>query len=883
MPGRDNILSLTVRPLRKPLGAMDYFISQNFLVMKKWLTIAVFCCFAITIWGQCLVTGTINDENGIPLVGANITVIGTRLGAAADDKGRYEIENVPAGVHTIQASFIGYEVLRKKIIIKEGDHHFVEDLQLQERIISVSGLVVRATRANAKTPMTYTNLDKETIEQNNLGQDVPYLLRWTPSAVVTSDGGTGIGYTGIRIRGTDPTRINVTINGIPLNDAESQGVFWVDLPDFVSSTNDIQVQRGVGTSTNGAGAFGASINLNTNQIQKEPYSVVNATVGSFNTLKGNVTFGSGLLGEKFTLDGRLSKITSDGYIDRATADLESFYLSGAYLGKKSSFRLNVFSGHEVTYQAWNGVPADFIDDPELRTFNSAGAERAGTPHDNEVDDYQQTHYQLLYNTQMNPNWNLNLALHYTAGKGFFEQYKAEQSLNNYGIKDFLLKEINWALPVDLGLVNNYFDLEGVSVTTDTVFDTALQENLLKATYALSSTDLIRRRWLDNDFYGATYALNFLSDNNQIEATLGGAYNIYQGRHFGEVIWARNAGESELKHIYYDNDAQKTDFNIFAKLNYQVIYGLNAYIDLQYRRVGYQFLGFNNQLENVDQEDQLHFFNPKFGLLYRIKDKADLYASFGVANREPNRNDYTESPTSSRPKPEQLYNTEVGYRQKWNRAALAINFYHMFYRDQLALNGQINDVGEYSRINIDKSYRLGLELVAGIELFNGLHLQGNATFSQNKVKGFTEFVDTYDESFNWLGQEAIERENTDLAFSPNVMAGGDLTYHVFQKNDNQNLSLSLLGKYVGKQFIDNSSDNKNVIDPYFFSDFRIRYQLKTNFIKEIGLTLLVRNIFDGQFETNAWSYRYNYGESTLVDQGFYPQAGRNVLLGISLGF
>lgn len=813
--------------------------------MKKLILLAAFIGLVAGASSQCLITGQVTDENGEPLAGANVIITETRQGTSADANGLYRIENVKPGEFTLQATFIGYEQVRLKTMVKKGVERQIIHLQMKERILQMEELTVWATRADAKTPVTYTNLDKEAIEKNNLGQDVPYLLRWTPSAVVTSDAGTGIGYTGIRIRGTDPTRINVTINGIPLNDTESQGVFWVDLPDFVSSTNDIQIQRGVGTSTNGAGAFGASINLNTNQLHKEAYGKVNASIGSFNTLKGNVQFGSGLINDKFTFDGRISRINSDGYIDRATADLESFYLSAAYLGKKSSLRLNAFSGKEVTYQAWWGISPDLLDDRETRTFNPAGMEKTGEPYDNEVDDYQQTHYQAIYNSQLSLNWNFNLALHYTHGEGFFEQYKAGEDFADYGFEE-----------IDAG------------------------------NEVINTTDLIRRRWLDNDFYGTTYALSYLSNDNRLETTLGGAFNIYEGQHFGEVIWARFASNSEIRNRYYDNDARKTDFNVFTKFNYEILYGLNAYVDLQFRRIGYDFLGFNNDLENIKQKDELNFFNPKVGLLYRLKDKAELYASFGIANREPNRNDYTENPLATRPKSERLYNTELGYRQTWKKAAVGLNVYHMLYQDQLALNGQVNDVGEYMRINIDKSYRLGLELVGGVEFGKGLELNLNATLSQNKVDHFTEFVDAYDANFNWIGQEQIERTDTDLAFSPSLIVGGELAYNVFKnskKVKNQDLSLALLGKYVGKQYIDNTSDDANVIDAYFFSDFRIGYTIRTKWVKEIGLTFLARNIFDSLFETNAWSYRYVFDGSIAIDQGYFPQAGRNFMLGISLGF
>ena len=806
------------------------------------MILAVSLLLSVVAEAQCLVTGQVVDESGEPLAGANVVILESTLGAATDAKGGYRIPDVGPGLYTLQVTYVGYETATQNAVVREGEGEKRLDFQLQSRILLAGEAIVRATRAGATTPMTYTNLKGEALQQNNLGLDVPFLLQWTPSAVVTSDAGAGIGYTGIRIRGTDPTRINVTINGIPLNDAESQIVYWVDLPDFASSTADVQVQRGVGASTNGAGAFGASINMNTAKFEAEPYADINTTLGSFNTLKGNLRFGTGLLKDKFTVEGRLSRITSDGYIDRAASDLQSYYLSGAYMGKASSLRFITFSGHEVTYQAWYGVPAAFLDDRNLRTFNPAGTEKEGEPYDNQVDNYRQNHYQLLYNNQLDGHWDLNLALHYTRGKGFYEQYQADEALADYGFDDIKLGE-----------------------------------------ELITTTDLVRRLWLDNDFYGAVYSLNYLSGDKRVDFTLGGSGHIYEGAHFGDVIWARFASNSELGNRFYENDARKTDFNLFGKLNYGLFSGLNAYLDLQYRRVGYEFLGFNRQGENVDDTATLQFFNPKAGLFHQINSRSNAYASFAIANREPNRDDYVDSTSDSRPGPETLYNTELGYQYNWPRAALSVNLYHMFYRDQLALNGEINDVGAYTRVNIDKSYRLGLEVVGGLQLAPGLRFDANATLSRNKVAAFTEYIDVYDEGFNWLGQEAVEHDNTNLSFSPAIIAGGGLRYEALRHNRQHDLEFSLMSKYISKQYIDNTSDENNVIDAYSFSDFRIGYTWRPGFVREIGLTLLVQNVFDALYEANAWSYRYNYAGSSALDQGFFPQAGRNFLLGVRVGF
>jgi iron complex outermembrane receptor protein len=797
--------------------------------------------------------GRVLDIDGNPLIGANVQLLKTKKGAITGIDGRYNLTEVKSGKYTVRVSYLGYRTVTRDIDIPEAVQRYLLNIQMVEEVLELDELIVKSTRAGALTPMTYTNIDKETLEEANIGQDVPYLIRWTPSTVVTSDAGTGIGYTGIRIRGTDPTRINVTINGIPLNDAESQGTFWVNLPDFASSTNDIQIQRGVGTSTNGAGAFGATINLNTNKLQEKAYGRINTSLGSFATRKANASFGTGLIDEKFSFDGRISRINSEGFIDRGSADLESFYLSGTYLGKKSSLRLNVFSGHEVTYQAWNGVPAQYLDNPDLRTFNTAGMEKSGDPYDREVDDYTQTHYQAFYNRQFSRNLHFNLALHYTKGAGYFEQYKAGEQLTDYGFS-----------AISIG-------------------DTTITE-----------TDLIRRRWLDNDFYGTTFSLDYTSTDRKIGLTLGGAWNQYEGAHFGEVIWARYASESEIRDRYYDNDATKRDFNFFGKLNYQLTSLLNAYVDLQYRNVDYTFIGFDNDGANIQQDDQLHFFNPKFGLFYSIDTRSEAYASFAVANREPNRTDYTESTPTSRPNHESLYNLETGYRRTLQKAAFGVNAYYMYYRNQLALTGQINDVGEYTRRNIPESYRLGVELIGGVELVEGLNLNATATVSRNKIETFTEFVDNWDTG----EQDIIVHNNTDIAFSPNVITSGELSYEFLRDNPDASICLSWLNKYVSKQYIDNTSNENTVLDPYFFSDLRLQIDLNNKWIRNIGLTLMVQNLFDNQFSTNAWTYRYisaGYdgrpddpytrleGGNTYNLTGFFPQAGRNYLIGLNLEF
>jgi iron complex outermembrane receptor protein len=811
------------------------------------LFLLLLCSLALSsALAQGKITGQITDENGEPLVGANVVLLETKKGTSTNEKGVYRFEDLAPGTYNVRVSFVGYEREIRKTVVGETAAMNILHVQLTNPITAFETLVISATRAGEKDPFTYTNLDVEELEPNNLGQDVPFQLRWTPSAVVTSDAGTGIGYTGIRIRGTDPTRINVTINGIPLNDSESQGVFWVNLPDFMTSVEDVQIQRGVGTSTNGAGAFGASINLKTNALKKEAHGSVNAGIGSFNSLRTSVEFGSGLLNDRFTLDGRLSRITSDGYIDRASADLRSFFLSGAYIGEKNSLRLNVFSGNEVTYQAWYGVPADLVDDRETRTFNSAGTERAGDPYENEVDNYTQTHYQLLFSQQINRNIDANINLHYTRGFGYFEQYKADEILGDYGLD-----------PV---------------IVDDNRIDT---------------TDLIRRLWLDNDFYGVTYSARYNGNGNRFRMTLGGAWNRYLGDHFGEVIWAEFMSNGELGHRFYQNDAEKRDFNVFAKANYEVTDYLTAYADLQYRSVFYEFLGFNRFGENVTQDVRLHFFNPKAGLFYQLTDQQEVYASFAVGSREPNRDDFTLSSPESRPEPEILYNTEVGWRYNGKKVGLGVNGYHMYYVNQLVLTGEINDVGAYTRINVPESFRMGVELQGGWKPSPAWSIDGNVTVSRNRVRNYTAFIDVYDADFNLQETQAIrEYGDTDLAFSPNLIAALEVSWDPLAKRfveSNKSLQFTLANKYVGRQYLDNTSQESSALDPYFFTDLRVNFDWHPSWVKEIGLTFTVRNLWDSLFSANGYAYRYLVEEQMQVDRFLYPQATRNFLAGIRIGF
>lgn len=705
---------------------------------------------------------------------------------------------------------------------------------------------ITGVNAGEKTPVSYTNISESEIEKVNLGQDLPYLISLTPSVVSSSDAGAGIGYTYMTIRGSDASRINVTVNGIPLNDAESQGVWWVNMPDFTSSVSNIQIQRGVGTSTNGGSAFGGSVNLNTNGLKSKKYVTLNNSVGSYNSLKNNIEFGTGLINGKWSFDGRLSSITSDGYIDRASSDLKSSYFSGGYYGETQSLKAIVFSGQERTYQSWYGVPQQYLD--TLPTFNPYN-------YKDEVDDYSQTHFQLHYSKQFSPKTYLNLATHYTKGIGYYEQYKGDKfnSLLNNGSQEDL---------ADYGLNDSI--INGDTITT---------------------TNLIRRKWLDNNFYGITFSLNHSTNN--LNLILGGAANTYVGQHFGKVISTKIHGD--LDHEYYRNEATKNDYNIYLKGDYKLTQKINLFADLQSRIIDYNFEGLNDDGTSAYQSVNLNFFNPKFGMFYTLSDKTAFYASYSVANKEPNRNDYVESSPSDRPLHETLYDTEIGMKHKSENFTFGINLYHMDYDNQLVNTGKINDVGYSVHSNIKDSYRKGIELEAAVKLTSKLRWNGNITLSDNKIAKHSEFVDNWD---TW-GKDEEKYENSDISFSPNIIWVSQFNYKL-----KDNFNIDVISKYVGEQFIDNTSSEDRKLDDYLVNNLRLTYNLKFKNVKEARLTLMVNNVLDNQYSNRAWIYRFvskgwdPRGEAnpyTNADSdgynmiGQFPQAGRNFLLGLTLGF
>ncbi len=697
---------------------------------------------------------------------------------------------------------------------------------LEGKKITLDEVFVSAVRVTKESPVTFSNLTKEQIKPRNLGQDIPILMNFLPSVVTTSDAGAGVGYTGIRVRGSDATRVNVTINGIPYNDSESHGTFWVNMPDFASSTESLQLQRGVGTSTNGAGAFGASLNLLTDAISEEGYAQISSSAGSFGTLRNNLKFSTGLLNDYVEVSGRLSRITSDGYVDRASSKLESYFLQGAYKDDNTLIKALLFGGHEITYQSWYGIDKGTLEAD--RTFNFAGIytdENGNTQfYENEVDNYKQDHVQLLWNEQVSEHWNTNIGLHYTRGRGYFEQFKEDENFSDYGF-------------------------EPITVNGDLV----------------DTTDLIRRRWLDNDFYGTTFSANYTNEN--INLILGGGWNKYEGDHFGEIIWARFTGDSEYRDRYYDDTSVKTDFNFFSKVNYALNDRWSLYGDLQYRRVSYTANGEDTGL--VD--DSFNFFNPKTGITYDMDRNNNFYLSYARANREPNRNDYE----SGSPRPEKLNDFELGWRYVSQDVQLSTNVYYMNYKDQLVLTGELNDVGAPLRANIGDSYRLGLEVDATIALGDRFRIRPNVALSTNKNR---DYVFERDGVLQDLG-------NTNISFSPNVILGNVLTYL-----PKENLQFSVLTKYVGKQYMGNIDSENSTLSAYSQTDFNVQYEIRTtSFIKSIVLSGLVNNVFDSLYVSNGYFFTYDDDFSTpgtittVEGAGYYPQAGINFLVGATFNF
>ena len=693
----------------------------------------------------------------------------------------------------------------------------------QDSIRVLEPVEVKATRASERAPFTKTNINRSEIERNNLGYDLPFMLSQQPAVVAYSDAGNGIGYTGLRIRGSDASRINVTVNGIPFNDQESQGAFFVDMPDILSSVGSIQIQRGVGTSSNGAAAFGATINISTNEMIRERAFHFNNSFGSFNSWKNTASVSSGLIGERFTTDFRVSRISSDGFIDRASSKLHSFYFSTAYFGKSNSLRLTHFSGKEKTYQAWYGIAE--TDLHSNRTINYAGTERPGAPYEDETDNYKQDHFQLFFTQKLTTHLKLNTGLFYVRGLGYYEQYKADQFYSDYD----LMPPVNG---------------------NDT----------------MTTTDLVRQLWLDNHFYGNVFSLHYEQPANQF--TFGGSWMQYDGAHYGDVTWASNG--LSLPARWYDHDALKTDLNFYFKHSIALSGKISFFYDLQYRALNYKIEGFRNN-PSVVLNNNFRFFNPKFGFNLLLNEHR-VYASYARGSKEPNRDDF-ETGIDQTPKPEYLNDLEVGYERKTQNLEIGAVVYHMRYKDQLILTGQINDVGAYTRTNVPKSYRVGAEVYGALKINRWLKADANISLSRNKISSFTEYIDDYDNG----GQIAIDHVNSDIGFSPRIIGGFSLHFINVKRFD-----LVFNGRYTSSQYLDNTSNNARKLDAFYIQDIHLSYVIP-RFIKKGQLFARVNNVFNVMYEPNGYTYSYRSGGMIKNANYYFPMAGINYMAGLNITF
>jgi len=813
---------------------------------KSNLFLTALCILtSYSMLAQYSISGVVKDTLNQTVFGALVKIENTYQATYSDPDGIYSLNDLPNGDYLVSVELLGLEKEMKTIKISGAD--VTADFILEVSSQSLDEVSIEATRVKGNAPVAHTNVSKEEFEKVNLGQDIASLIKLTPSIVTTSDAGAGVGYTGFRIRGSDASRINVTVNGIPINDAESHGTYWVNMPDFASSTNNIQIQRGVGTSTNGAAAFGASVNLQTDLVSDSAYAQVSSSYGSFNTNKNTIKMGTGLINKNWAVDGRLSSVTSDGYLDRASADLSSYFLQGGYYGEKTVIKAITFAGKEKTYQAWWGTPEAKLNDDDAGVLasiennwwgssDSANLVNSGRnynyyTYDNEVDNYSQDHYQLHFTHQFNNKLSANASLHYTYGRGYYEQFRSQDDLTDYNL--------------------------------DTLFT---------GNDTITTSDFIRRRWLDNHFYGGIYSVKYKAKKAQF--ILGGGYNEYVGDHFGEIIWAEYASNSSIRDRYYDNEGKKTDFNTYLKSELSINKKMSGFVDLQVRNVSYSNTGVDADQQTLAVDTGFTFFNPKLGLNYQLNNKISGFASFSVANREPVRNDFIDNPQNAQPNHETLYDYELGVEARFKKFLGQATFYYMDYQNQLVLTGALNDVGSAIRENVNSSYRSGVELVAAYQIIPKLELTVNTTLSQNKIVDFVEYIDDYTS-----GYELVENvyEKTDISFSPSLIAGSLLSYKPIK-----GLELGIQTKFVGKQYLDNTGSEDRDLASYTVSDVVVSYNTSFMNLKQVQFNLLVNNVFNEMYSSNGYTWGFISGDR-VSENWLYPQAGTNVLTGVTVKF
>lgn len=808
--------------------------------MKSKLLLSLMCLFALVSHAQQrIIKGHVTDADNTPLIGASVTIRSPFQGVVTNEDGFFLFKIETNTAYQLDVSYIGYEA--QTIGVASDVMSKDLDIVLSTASYLANEVQITGVRASDKTPIAFTNISAKEIKENSNGQDIGYQLALTPSLVQTSESGTGIGYTSFRIRGTDPSRTNVTVDGIPLNDSESQQVFWVNMPSLSSSLSSMQIQRGVGTSTNGSSAFGASINMQTESPTADAYAELSSTVGSYGTFINTVEGGTGIINDKFALDFRYSNLKSDGYVDYATSDNQSLQVTGTYLTKKGRIKANVILGEQHSGISWWGVQADSLE--SNRTFNEAGqyiTKPDSTPayYEDQTDNYWQNHYHLSYMTEINDNLFLNVGLHYTHGEGYYEQYKRDQNFAKYGLDD-------------------------ITVGSETI----------------TMTDLVRQKWLDNDFGGGVFSLNY--DKEALQLTVGGGLNYYSGDHFGEIIWMRQAYDVEKDQRWYENTGNKLDGNFFAKANYQLTEQLSVYGDVQYRYVGYEMEGMDDDVYGrvLDQEHTFNFVNPKAGVFYNINDDQSVYASYAMAHREPTRTNFKKATDEdfAGPKAETLNDVEVGYNFTSEYFAIAANYYFMYYKDQLVPTGELSTDGNPVLINVDESYRTGIELSLGVKPTSFIEWNTNLTLSQNKIIDFEEsYVDT-DADWNEF-EKTRQLGDVDIAYSPSIVWSSDLRFDI-----TKTLKFHFISQYVGKQYFDNTMTDARSIDAYFVNNLKLDYSLPIKNVGVLGLSCYVNNVFNLEYVSNAYGGTW-WEEGTEKTWAYYfPQAPANVLFKASLRF
>lgn len=808
--------------------------------MKKncFLSIFIVILFcSLPLYGQKSrgsITGKVTDSSGIALPGASVIIEDIVTGVATGNDGHYELKNIKYGSYNLRYSFTGYETLIRRISF---DKDTVMDISLNESPVIAGEVIVSSTRAGNSTPLAYLNIDGARLANGDMTRDMPYLLSMTPSVVETSDAGTGVGYTSLRIRGSGGNRINVTLDGIPLNDAESQDMFWVDLPDLAASTSSIQVQRGVGTSTNGSAAFGASVNISSLTPPEEAGAEIGFSAGSFNTFRSSAKVYTGLIGDHFSMAIRGSAIKSDGYIKYSKSDIKSASVSAAWSSAKTMVKFNTLLGSERTGIAWWGVPAEMLETD--RRYNPAGeyTDPEGVTHyyEDETDNYLQNHYYLSFNRMINRKLTLNTSLHFTTGKGYYEEQKSDRSLEEYGLDNIII---------------------GDSTITD--------------------EDLVQRKWMKNYFYGAVWSLVYKGRKSDI--TFGGGANEYVGNHFGRLLWMENAGSLQPDHEWYRNKGVKHDVSFYGKINTRLSSMISSYVDMQYRFIGYSIKGLDDDMRDLSQNHSYNFFNPKTGLFWRNGSGSEAYMSVAVAHREPSRSNFTDAAgdAASTPKAERMIDIETGYSVNTATLVTNINLYIMKYHDQLVPTGEISNVGYTIMTNVANSYRMGIELSGTYRPVNKLAINANMTLSRNKILDFRNYFTEYNTS-DWSEQNVNRNLGTvDIAYSPSFIASQEIEFMPFE-----NLTLRLLGKYVGKQYFDNTMSEERAMDPYFVANTSVDFTKQTKSSGEISVRFLLNNLLDKKYESNAYGGMWSEDGIEKTWAYYFPQAGRNFM--ISIGF